>query len=89
MNLGQRIEATLKQAKLSPRNLGGAIRIHFVTIYRTINNDGSRQAVHEQVLTNAVNKLESLIAEGKLPFTEKLGRKEKTDRLKDLLDNHD
>lgn len=89
MELSERLRTTLAKAKLSPRHLGGATRIHFVTIYKAINNDGVRQPIYEQVLTSALDKIDILLAEGKLPFTEKLARKEKTDRLKDLLNTHD
>lgn len=88
MTLGQRLATTLKRAGLSPRHLGGATKIHFVTIYRTINGDGNRQPIHEQVLTNALDKLDVLLERGDLPFRENLQRKEKTERLKNLLDNH-
>lgn len=89
MSLSSRLNRVLKEARISPRHLGGAIKIHFVTIYRTLNNDGSRQPIHEQILTDAVDKLEAFISEGKLPFDASVSRKEKTDRLKDLFDNHD
>lgn len=89
MNLSERLSKCLKEAGLSPRNLGGAINIHFVTIYKAINDDGTRQPLHEQVLITTLDKLDALIAAGTLPFKEKLNKKDKTARLKDLLDNHD
>lgn len=89
MNLSIRLKNVLAKARISPRHLGGAIGIHFVTIYRTLNDDGNRQPIHEQILTDAVNKLEAWIEEGKLPFSDTTPRKEKTNLLKRLFDNHD
>lgn len=42
---------------------------------------------HEQILTNAMNKIDALVERGDLPFSGKLSRKEKTDRLTALLNN--
>lgn len=89
MNLSERLTRSLRAADLSPRNLGGATNIHFVTIYKAKNGDGNRQPLHEQVLLQALDKIDTLVGNGALPFREKLNRKDKTARLKDLLDNHD
>lgn len=89
MDLSARLNQSLRAADLSPRNLGGATNIHFVTIYKAKNGDGNRQPLHEQVLLQALDKIDALVKEGKLPFLEKLNRKDKTAKLKDLLDNHD
>lgn len=86
MKLGERIAKTLKGAGLTPRHLGGATRIHYVTIYRQINEpDGGISPLHEQTLTQALDKIDRLLDTGQLPLSPKLSRKEKTDTLKLLL----
>lgn len=88
--LGDRLRLTLKRAGLTPRHVGGATRIHFVTIYRQINEpDGGISPLHQQTLVAALDRIDLLVSEGKLPLTEKLSRKEKTDRLKSLLEQTD
>lgn len=87
MTTGERIKSTLQVAGLTPRHLGGATKIHFVTIYRSINGANELYAVHEDVLTKALTKIEALVAKGDLPMRGKLSRKEKTDRLTHMLAN--
>lgn len=89
MNLGQRIKTTLQTAGLSPRHLGGATRVHFVTIYRIINRDDDNIFPStEHILVTALDKIDSMVEAGQLPLTEKLSRKEKTERLAVMLANH-
>lgn len=89
MKLGERIRSSLAVAGLNPRHLGGATRIHFVTIYRIMNNaDGNMFPSNEHTLTEALRKIDSMVKQGKLPMTGKLSRKEKTDRLKAMLADH-
>lgn len=84
MEIGERIRQTLKVAGLSPRNLGGATRIHYTTIYRAMNS-GMMYPQYEHTLSEALSKIEALCALGKLPMAGKLGKKEKTDRLTAML----
>jgi hypothetical protein len=88
MELGDRIRHTLKRGGLTPRHLGGAIKIHFVTIYRTIDGGVDTSPLNKQVLTEALDKIDRLIEAGQLPMREKLNRVEKTTRLSVLLANH-
>lgn len=86
MKLGSRIRETLARAGLTPRHLGGVTAIHFVSIYRIMNNpDTDTPPLHKNTLNDALRRIDVLCEDGRLPFTGKLSRKEKTDRLKDLL----
>lgn len=85
MSIKDRLSKTLKIARLTPRNLGGAIDVHHVTIYRTMRDDSSLTPTYENVLRLALNKIDSLLLENKLPFQERLTNKEKIERLKQLL----
>ena len=87
-DLSQRLADTIKKAGMSPRNLGGATGIHFVTIYRAMNGQGVRQPLHEQTLTNALDKLDKLIFDGLLPVKDEMTRTQKTTYLTHLFDTH-
>lgn len=89
MKLGERIQRTLSMAGLTPRHLGGATRVHFVTIYRIMDDEEGKAvtASTEYVLTHALNKIDRLLEDKVLPFTEKLNQREKTAKLKALLDD--
>ena len=88
MGLGDRLKHTLSVAGLSPRNLGGATRIHYATIYRAMKNGGATFPSHEHSLVNALSKIETLVARGDLPMVGQLSKKEKTDRLIAMLADH-
>lgn len=83
------MKATLAVAGLTPRHLGGATRVHFVTIYRLMR-EGSDTSfpLIEQTLSEALTKIEQMVQEHTLPITERLSRTEKTQRLTDLLNKH-
>lgn len=89
MTLGERLKETLSVARLTPRHLGGATRVHFVTIYRLMrdSSDTSFPSI-EHTLNVALDKINGLVAKKKLPLEGKLSRSEKTQRLKDMLDNY-
>lgn len=90
MELGERIQKTLAVARITPRHLGGATRVHFVTIYRILNDGGKGvTGSTEYVLNHALNKIDKLVDSGVLPFTEKLSKQEKTAKLTDLLAERD
>lgn len=84
--LGRRLETVLRRANLTPRNLGGATRVHWVTIYAIIRGDSMKSTplVHH-TLSDALDKIESLIAAGALPFNEPMQRRQQTERLIQLL----
>lgn len=85
-HIGDRIRSTLKVARISPRNLGGATQVHFVTIYRVMSSaDGSLTQPYEHTLTAALDRIDTLVKEGKLPIQEKLSGVEKTARLAAML----
>lgn len=83
MNIGARLGQTLPRAQLSPRNLGAVTKVHFTTIYSIIRQNGSAKTfpVIEQTLSDALDKIDSLVAAGTLPFRDAISDKEKTDRL--------
>lgn len=89
MTLGERLKATLAVAGITPRHLGGATRVHFVTIYRLMR-EGSDTSfpLIEQTLTEALDKIDRMLADKTLPIAERLSRTEKTKRLSDLLNKH-
>lgn len=78
-------------AGITPRHLGGATRVHFVTIYRIMDADYDRSVTGstEYVLTEALDKIDRLVDAKVLPFTEKLSKKEKTAKLTALLADKD
>lgn len=88
MKLGERIKASLLVAGLTPRHLGGATRVHFVTIYRLMRegSDTSFPSI-EHTLEEALNKIDILVKRKELPLDKKLSRTEKTQRLTYMLDN--
>lgn len=86
MKLGERIHGVLAAGGLTPRHLGGATKVHFVTIYRIMGNaDANIYPSTKNTLALALSKIEQMIEAGTLPLTEKLSRKEKTERLTALL----
>lgn len=89
MCLGDRIKETLKAANLTPRHLGGATRVHFVSIY-SLMRDGTivPNPLTKHALTTALTRIDELVKEGKLPLTGRLTRKEKTEQLMALLSDH-
>lgn len=85
-HLGERVRNTLKVARISPRNLGGAIKVHYVTIYRLMSSaDGTLNPPYEHTLTTALSRIDQLVEEGRLPIPEKLSGHEKTARLAAML----
>lgn len=94
MSLGIRLDKTLKDAGLSPRNLSAATQVHYTTIYRLIaqsrkGKDAQTFPVMEAVLTRALTKIEQYTELGILPIREIVSDKEKTDRLVYLLADND
>lgn len=89
MDLGQRIRNTLSRARLTPRHLGGATKVHFVTIYRLMDAGATHNtsSLVEHTLTTALDKIDILLANGSLPIEGDLNRKGKTDKLIALLDS--
>ena len=88
-HIGNRTEEALKVARLSARNLGGAIGIHFVTIYRVMRSeDGSLNPPYEHTLNTALNKIARLVEAGELPFKDRLSGNDKTSRLAVLLNDN-
>jgi hypothetical protein len=83
--IGDRLGRTLRGAGLSPRNLGAITKVHFTTIYTLIRQKGKTYPVVEQTLSDALDKIERLQAEGKLPIRENISDKERTNRLVELL----
>lgn len=76
-------------ARISPRHLGGATRIHYTTIYRLLKSgDDGMFPIHVDTITQALDKIDALVAAGKLPIEGKLLRTEKTRRLAELLTEH-
>ena len=63
--------------------------MHFVSIYSLMRDPTIvPNPLTEHALTTALAKIEALTAEARLPFVEKLTRKEKTERLTAMLSEH-
>jgi hypothetical protein len=90
MTIGERLKEAMRTAGVNPRQLGGATKIHFVTLYRIIGDDSIvPNPLTEEALDKAITKLNELVATGKLPLQGQMSRKEKTDTLARLLkDEH-
>ncbi|MES2704833.1 MAG: hypothetical protein V4649_19515 [Bacteroidota bacterium] len=89
MNIGERLGKTLRGVNISPRNLSALTKVHYTTIYKLIAQRGKTYPLVEQTLSDALDKIDRLKADGLLPFMENLSDKEKTDRLADLLATND
>lgn len=88
--IGERLDATIKGAKISPRILSSLTKVHYTTIYKLIANpDQQTFPVVQKALTDALDKLDSLIAQKKLPFVDIISDKEKTQRLEIMLASTD
>lgn len=83
--IGDRLGRVLRGANLSPRNLGAITKVHFTTIYTLIRQKGKTYPVVEQTLSDALDKIERLQADGHLPIREDISDKEKTERLVALI----
>lgn len=91
MSIGLRLDTALKGAGLSPRNLAGATKIHYTTIYKLIaaKENAKTLPVLEVVLDRALTKIEQYTELGILPVREIVSEQEKTNRLKYLLADND
>ena len=86
MSIGERLAVTLKGARISPRVLGAVTSVHYTTIYKLkANPQQATFPVVEKVLTETLDKIDALIKDNKLPFTDSISDKEKTDRLASML----
>jgi hypothetical protein len=89
MNIGERLGKTLPGAGISPRNLAAVTKVHFTTIYGLIRTKGKTYPLVEQTLSDALNKIDNLVADGKLPIRDTISTKEKTKRLGEMLAAND
>lgn len=85
MNIGERLGQTLRGAGISPRNLSAVTKVHFTTIYKLMAQRGKTYPLVEQTLSDALDKIDHLKTEGKLPFLDDISDREKTDRLASML----
>lgn len=85
-NIAAAIIATLKDAKLTVRDLAAMANVHFTTIY-LIQKKGSGANPLPTVrdsIEQALEKIHSLVGEGKLPFHDKLSQAQRMDKLLEL-----
>lgn len=85
MNIGERLGISLRGANLSPRNLAAVTEVHFTTIYGLIRTNGKTYPLVEKTLSQALDKIDKLVQDGKLPIRDAISNKEKTKRLADML----
>lgn len=87
--LGTRTSRLIKGANISPRILAAVTKIHYTTIYAIIKDRSSEETAYPStlhILNTTLDRLEKLIEEGKLPFTDDLSHTARTTRLTTLLD---
>lgn len=89
MNIGERLDAVLRGAELSPRNLSAVTKVHFTTIYRLRKEKRNTFPSVEKTLSDALDRIGLLVINGHLPFRDAISDKEKTDRLAMLLATND
>lgn len=84
-SIGIRLKEAMKLAGVNPRQVGGAAKIHFVTIYRIIDDSNIPNPLTEEALEKVIARLHELVNAGHLPLRGVMSRKEKTDTLARLL----
>lgn len=89
MSLGERIERTLSVAGLTPRDLSAISKIHWTAIYNMMRRKDEYvyRPVTIDVLVATLDKLDKLIAERRLPITDKISATERRSTLLSLIDN--
>lgn len=89
MCFGERLKRSLRMARVTPRHLSAATRIHYTTIYRAMEINGTEShaltKANKHTLELALDKIDALVENGKLPFTGKLTTAEKAERLSQLI----
>jgi hypothetical protein len=89
-SLGQRTKRLIRSAGISPRILAAVTKIHFTTIYAIIRDKskaGNSNPLTVDILTKTLDSLDTLIADGKLPFKPETLHKERAEVLKSLIEN--
>lgn len=91
MCFGERLKRSLRMAGVNPRHLSAATRIHYTTIYRAMETNGTEShaltKANQHMLELALDKIDALVKKGDLPFTGKLSTAEKAERLTQLISN--
>ena len=82
--LTERLGKVIKDARISPRIVASVTSIHWTTIYAVLKGRDSNPLT-TKVLNEFVDKVEKLVNEGKVPFTETLPHTERAERLKTLI----
>ena len=85
-DLAERLTRVLRDARVSPRVLSAATKVHYTSIY-ALKKDRNGSPLTVDVLNKALDKIEALMAAGRLPLEGKIPQVEKAERLKILLDN--
>lgn len=85
--LGARIEHTLAVAGITPRDLSAICKIHWTAIYSMIRNKDSYvyRPVTVDVLSATLDKIDMLVADRRLPITDKISASERQGTLLSLL----
>lgn len=82
--LTESLGKAIRDARISPRIVANVTSIHWTTIYAVLKGRDSNPLT-TKVLNEFVTKIEKLVDEGKLPFTENLSHSERAERLKPLI----
>lgn len=85
-SLGERIKDLTTRARLSPRILSTVTKIHWTSIYSLMRGDRAANPLTIDVLEKVLGVIDRALLDGNLPLDNSAKTAEKTQRLKELID---